>query len=141
MVKLRGTETYPIYFGARPEILRIAGDLRRNMTKVEKLLWEQLRQRKIDGYRFRRQHPLNEFIVDFFCYEAMLVIELDGDVHDSDFQAERDLERTKILNQLGLTILRFSNKEVHQNITQVISTIREKIKTITLKKQTQQSQQ
>ena len=134
MVKLRGTEAYPIYFGAGPEILRLAGDLRRNMTKAEKLLWDKLRHRKMDGYRFRRQHPLKDFIVDFFCYEAMLVIELDGDVHDSDFQAERDLERTKILNQLGLTIIRFSNKEVHQNISQVISTIREKIKAITLNK-------
>jgi len=134
MVKLRGTEAYPIYFGAGPEILRLAGDLRRSMTKAEKLLWEQLRQRKIDGYRFRRQHPVDEFIVDFFCYEAMLVIELDGDVHDSDFQAERDLERTKILNRLGITIIRFPNKEVHQNISQVISTIREKIKAATLNK-------
>jgi very-short-patch-repair endonuclease len=63
----------------------------------------------------------------------MLVIELDGDIHNSDIQVERDIERTKILNQLGLTVIRFSNEEVENNITQVISKIREKIKDVSVK--------
>ena len=63
----------------------------------------------------------------------MLVIELDGDIHNSDIQVERDIERTKKLNQLGLTVIRFSNEEVENNITQVISKIREKIKDVSVK--------
>ena len=63
----------------------------------------------------------------------MLVIELDGDIHNSDIQVERDIERTKILNQLCLTVIRFSNEEVENNITQVISKIREKIKDVSVK--------
>ncbi len=81
MVKLRGRESYPFYFGATPELLRRAAELRKNMTKAETVLWGYLRKRQLTGYRFRRQHPINIVIVDFFCYEAMLVIEVDGEVH------------------------------------------------------------
>jgi very-short-patch-repair endonuclease len=86
-----------------------------------------LRNRKMDGIRFRRQHPLDEFIVDFFCYEAKLVIELDGSIHNDAAQRERDLERTKILNHHGLTVIRFSNDEVEHKIEHVISVIRKAI--------------
>jgi very-short-patch-repair endonuclease len=58
--------------------LRIAGDLRKKMTPAEKVLWGGLRNRQLMGCRFRRQHPIYEFVVDFFCYEAMLVVEVDG---------------------------------------------------------------
>ena len=88
MAKLRGAEEYPIYFSTTPEILRIAGELRHSMTPAEKKLWEYLRNRKISGYRFRRQHPLNEFVVDFFCFEAMLALEVDGAVHEDRYQKE-----------------------------------------------------
>ena len=130
MVKLRGKEEYPFYFGAKPVGLRLAGNLRRNMTNAEKLLWEYLRNRKIDGFRFRRQHPIGEFVPDFFCYELMLVIELDGEIHNSKTQSERDDERTKKLNKLGIKVIRFSNKEVENKITQVISQIRKNIQDV-----------
>ena len=123
MAKLRGKNDYPIYFGAKAEMLRLASDLRRNSTNAENLLWKQLRSKKIKGLRFRRQHPIDDFIVDFFCPEAMLVIELDGGIHDSDAQHERDLERTKILNRHGLKVIRFSNEDVEQNMMDVISKI------------------
>lgn len=84
MVTLSGQEDYPIYFGAGPELLRLAGDLRKSMTPAEKILCERLRNRQIRGFRFRRQQPIQDFIVDFFCYDAMLIIEIDGEVHQSN---------------------------------------------------------
>ncbi len=127
MAKLKGAEEYPFYYGARPEGLRLAGDLRHNMTRAEKLLWGQLRNRKMNGFRFRRQHPIDEFIVDFFCYEAKLVIELDGDVHMDSAQMERDIERTRILNCHGLFVIRFKNEEVETNMKYVISQINKEL--------------
>lgn len=127
MVKLRGREEYPFYYGAKPEILGIAYDLRNRMTEVEKVLWKKLRDRQLNGYRFRRQHPIGDFVVDFFCYTAKLVIEIDGEVHDNSFQKERDLERTRILNNMGLREIRFRNEDVLNNIDLVLSKIAEEL--------------
>ncbi len=90
MANLKGAEKYPFYFGAKPELLKIAAELRHSTTQAEKILWKKLRNRKIMGYRFRRQHPINLFVVDFFCFELMLAIELDGSVHEDSFQKQRD---------------------------------------------------
>ena len=125
--KLKGAEEYPIYYSAKPQGLRLAGDLRHNMTRVEKLLWKQLRNRKIDGFRFRRQHPVDEFIVDFFCYEANLVIELDGESHLDPAQSERDIERTRILNRHGLKVIRFKNEEVENMMKNMIIQIKKEL--------------
>lgn len=130
MAKLRGREDYPIYFGATPEMLRIAGDLRHSVTPAEKKLWGYLRNRKINGYRFRRQHPINEFVVDFFCFEAMLAIEVDGDVHEERYQKERDEERTVILNRLGIKVIRIKNQEIESNINLVIEAIKKELNRI-----------
>jgi len=124
MVKLKGRESYPIYFGATPELLRLASDLRKNMTKAEVVLWEELRKRKLEGLKFRRQHPIGVFVVDFFCYEAMLVIEVDGNVHDTHYQSERDTERTRILKDFGIIELRFRNEDILNNLGEVISEIK-----------------
>ncbi|MBP6872648.1 MAG: endonuclease domain-containing protein [Bacteroidales bacterium] len=120
MAKLGGREDYPFYFGAGPELLRIAGDLRKSMTPAEKILWEKLRNRQIKGFHLRRQHPIKYFIVDFFCYDAMLVIEVDGSVHDDKSRMERDQQRTLILKRLGIKEIRFKNEEVINHIDQVI---------------------
>jgi len=125
MVKLGGQEDYPIYFGAGPESLRIAGDLRKSMTPAEKVLWKRLRNRQVKGFRFRRQHPIKDFIVDFFCYDAMLVIEVDGEVHDGSYQRERDEQRTLILKNLGIKEIRFTNQEVINQTDDVINRIEE----------------
>ena len=130
MVKLRGKEAYPIYFGAKPEILRIAAELRKNMTPAEKLLWERLRKRQVEGFRFRRQHPIHIVVVDFFCYEAMLVIEVDGAVHEDSYQKERDIERTKILNSFGLREIRFKNEEIIKDIDSVIKKIEQTLESL-----------
>ncbi len=123
MVKLGGQEEYPIYFGAGPELLRMAGDLRKSMTKAEKVLWERLRSRQVKGYRFRRQHPVKDFIVDFFCYDAMLSIEVDGEVHNDSYQKERDEQRKMILKKLGINELRYTNEQVLNQIDEVIQEI------------------
>ena len=133
MVKIKGAEDYPFYFGATARTLQLAGDLRRGMTQTERILWKRLRNRQVNGLRFRRQHPVNEFIVDFFCYEAMLAIEVDGSVHLDTMQAERDEERTCILRQMGIRVIRFTNQEVESEIESVISSIISEVKSIPVK--------
>lgn len=133
IVKLSGQEDYPIYFGAGPELLRIAGDLRKSMTPAEKVLWERLRNRQVKGFRFRRQHPLKDFIVDFFCYDAMLVIEVDGSVHNETNRKERDEQRTIILKKLGIREIRFTNDEVINKTDQVVKKIGEELSTYGVK--------
>jgi very-short-patch-repair endonuclease len=125
MAKLSGGEDYPIYFGAKPEILRLAADLRHFMTKSEIILWEQLRNRKLSGFKIRRQHPCNEIILDFYCHEARLSIEVDGKIHKDHYQRERNKERTFILNKFGIQELRFSNWEVENQIEKVLYKIKE----------------
>jgi very-short-patch-repair endonuclease len=127
MVKLRGREAYPFYFGASPAMLKMAAELRANMTRAEKVLWDRLRNKKCCNLKFRRQHPIAEFVVDFFCYEAMLVIEIDGDVHSNSYQKERDFERTKFLNGLGIRVIRFNNEEIFHNIDVVMEKIKKEL--------------
>lgn len=98
----------------------IAENLRVRETPAEALLWKSLKGKKL-GYKFRRQHPLHGFIVDFYCYELMLVIELDGSIHDG--QKERDHLRNLELGKHGYTTLRFSNEEIFQDLPKVLITI------------------
>jgi very-short-patch-repair endonuclease len=128
MAKLSGNEEYPIYFGAKPESLRIAAELRKNLTPAENILWNKLRNRQVLGYRFRRQHPISEVVVDFFCYEAKLVIEVDGEVHSTPYQKERDIERTNILKSFGLKEIRFRNEDVMNNIAIVLNKIERELR-------------
>jgi very-short-patch-repair endonuclease len=124
MAKLRGGEDYPIYFGARPEIRRLAAELRLKPTRSEMRLWAELRNRKLLGFKFRRQHPFNVLVLDFFCNEASLAIEVDGNVHADISQRERDAGRTMLLNKYGITELRFSNDEVESRMTEVLEKIK-----------------
>ena len=82
MAELKGMQDLPMYFGTEPEIMRLAGGLRNNCTDAEKILWQHIRGKKLSGYKFRRQDAVDRFILDFFCYTAMLGIELDGEVHN-----------------------------------------------------------
>ena len=87
------------------------------------MLWAALRNRKLDGAKFRRQHPLGRFIADFYCHEALLVIELDGGVHDDASQVEYDLVRQKEIEERGLTVLRIKNGEVNDNLSATLNKI------------------
>ena len=125
ILRLRGISMrYPsldreMFYGAGPEIFRRAASLRKNMTEAEKKLWAVLRRKQLKGKRFRRQHPISTFIADFYCHETMLVIEVDGGIHISTDQREKDTGREYEMQKLGLRIIRFSNEEIMNNISGV----------------------
>ena len=111
-----------MYYGADNATRSKAKRLRAKMTKAELNLWEGLRKSKT-GFKFRRQHPIGIYIVDFYCHELKLVIELDGGVHNNHNQKEWDKSRTHDLNLLNIEVIRFTNEEVFSKIDEVISTI------------------
>jgi very-short-patch-repair endonuclease len=115
-----------MYFGARPETLSAAKILRRKMTVSEKLLWERLNQKKVSGIRFRRQHPISYFIADFYCHEARLVIELDGEIHKQ--QVEYDDGRSAEMEKYFIKVIRFTNSVVENNMEEVIRRIEDEAK-------------
>ena len=100
---------------------RLARHLRRNMTDVERHLWRRLRDRQVKGFKFRRQHPFREYVLDFVCLEAKVVIELDGSQH-FDTQSH-DAVRTSQLEAAGFQVLRFWNNEVLSNIEGVLEIV------------------
>lgn len=104
------------------EKLQRARELRCEMTPAEKILWNELRGNKL-GVHFRRQQIIAGFIVDFYCHKVGLVIEVDGDIHD--LQQEEDARREKVLQEMGLQIVRFRNEEVEKDWAGVLSKIRE----------------
>jgi len=106
------------------EKLERAKELRREMTPAGKLLWQEVRAKKL-GVRFRRQQIIQGFIVDFYCHKAALVIEVDGDVHD--LQQDEDARREKDLREMGLRIVRFRNDEVVRELSTVVGKVKEMI--------------
>jgi len=95
--------------------------LRQRMTPAEKLLWECLRNRKLDGHKFRRQHSLGPFVVDFYCAEHRLIVEIDGGVHRQ--QVERDAARTEQLELYNYRVIRFRNEQVLRDLPSVLKAI------------------
>jgi very-short-patch-repair endonuclease len=108
----------------KPIILQYARDLRHPLTPAERKVWAAVRNRGL-GYKIRRQHPISRFIADFYCAEAKLVIEIDGDYHAEPAQAEYDAARTAWLEAHGHHVIRFSNREVYENFDGVLEAIRE----------------
>ena len=93
------------------------------MTGAESLLWERLRQRRLAGLRFRRQHAIGPVVLDFYCPAHKLAVEVDGGIHDQPGQAEKDAERTRFLSGLGIHVLRVRNEEVLSNLDSVFDRI------------------
>jgi very-short-patch-repair endonuclease len=114
--------------GATPQIFSNAKDLRERATKAEEILWVELRNNKLDGYKFRRQHPLSFYIADFYCHKLKLVIEIDGGYHQTKEQKLLDSERTENIEFQGLKVIRFTNEEVILGVLNVINKIKELIK-------------
>ncbi len=114
-----------MFYRASSQLFEKAKKLRETMTPAELILWDCLRNSKLSGFRFKAQHPIKYFIADFYCHAARLVIELDGSVHDSLDQQEYDTNRTYVLEEFGLTVIRFRNEEVMHNLTTVLSEIAE----------------
>jgi very-short-patch-repair endonuclease len=120
---------YPMYFGATPDIFKLAKELRKAETKGEKLLWSKLSRNQLLDLHFRRQHPINRFIADFYCPKIKLIIEVDGSIHELPEYKAYDIGRSDILNDFGITVIRFTNEQI---IEQIDITI-EQIKLICLK--------
>lgn len=116
-----------LFYGASALIHARARDLRKSMTPAEMKLWEKLKGKALEGYKFRRQHPISNYIVDFYCHSSKLVIELDGSIHKLPDQKEYDSGRQYELQELGLRILRFTNEEVIHSTEKVIKEILEAI--------------
>ena len=100
-----------------------ARTLRKNMTDPERKLWRELSGRAAGGLRFRRQHPIGPYIVDFICLDRRLVVEVDGEMHALTKQEQHDASRTKWLESEGYRVIRFWSNEVKDNITSVVQTI------------------
>ena len=114
-----------MYFGAKPDIIEKAKALRKNMTYSEKILWEKLRNKQVLNIRFRRQHPIDIFIADFYCHTARLVVELDGGIHQ--IQKDYDDGRTAEMKRFDIQVIRFKNEEIENDIENVIKRIEDTI--------------
>jgi very-short-patch-repair endonuclease len=100
-------------------------ELRRRSTPAEEVLWEALRDRRLDGWKFRRQHGFGPFVLDFFCAAHGLVVELDGAIHVA--QVEQDTYRSEYLAQYGYHVIRFRNEEVFHDLPSVLDHIRQEM--------------
>jgi len=115
-----------MYYGANQAIMEMAKALRKQMTLTESILWNRLNNKKTLKVRFRRQHPINNFIADFYCHAARLVVEVDVEIHKS--RVEYDEGRTAEMERFDIKVIRFRNDEVEHNIEDVIQKIEEIVK-------------
>ncbi len=106
-----------------PNLTGHARELRRNQTEAERLLWSRLRNRRLSGWKFKRQVPIGPYIADFVCVDAWLIVELDGGHHNRDSVAERDRRRTADLGGRHYLVVRFWNHEVTTQLDSVCDTI------------------
>jgi very-short-patch-repair endonuclease len=109
-----------LHLGATPSLQDNAKKLRLRTTEAEQKLWALLRNRQLKGKKFRRQHAIANYVVDFYCNECKLAIELDGNYHTYPETKIYDKSRTELLNELGIKVLRFWNEEVIKNSEKVL---------------------
>ena len=107
-----------------PQPIERARQLRSRLTDAERVLWRRLRLRQIDGHKFRRQHAIGPFIVDFACVEQKIIVEVDGGQH-SDARVTYDRDRTEWLRTKGYTVLRFWNNDIMRDVESVLEAIRQ----------------
>jgi len=111
----------------------LARNLRKHQTPAEILLWSKLRAHQLSGFKFRRQHPTGPYILDFYCPELRLAIELDGGQHVEDGNILNDVQRTEYLREIGIRVIRFWNHEVFQYLNDVVAEIEATIQDILAK--------
>ncbi len=105
-----------------PDYIRdLAREMRNNLTPAERIVWERVRLKRLNGYRFRSQHPIYRYILDFYCHEKKLAVEVDGDIHDT--RREYDEYRDEFLKSIGIETLRLNNDEVLGNTNIAIKKI------------------
>jgi len=107
-----------------------ARSLRQTASGAEDLLWRELRNRQLSHWKFRRQHPIDRFIVDFVTISGKLIVEVDGATHSTLSEIRRDAERTAILESLGFHVVRVTNDDVYRNLDGVLETILHELGTI-----------
>jgi very-short-patch-repair endonuclease len=107
--------------GSTKTVEQAARTMRREPTAAEEMLWSALRKNQVAGLKFRQQHPVGRFVLDFYCPSCKLAVEVDGDIHDE--QPERDAERTKVLERYGYHVLRFRNEQVLRELPKVVQEI------------------
>jgi very-short-patch-repair endonuclease len=108
---------------SRAGMVMRARELRANQTKAESRLWTILRNRQVQGFKFRRQHQFGDYIADFYCHEAQVVIECDGSVHETNEKWQHDQARDSYMVSQGLRVLRFTNEEILSNTEAVVKKI------------------
>jgi very-short-patch-repair endonuclease len=113
-----------IFGNAGTRTFKHAKELRKKLTPAESLLWANLRGRKLNGYKFRRQHPIDQFVADFYCAEANLVVEVDGGYHRDKEQKSYDVGRTYELEEYRVKVIRFENKQVEEELPAVLTEIK-----------------
>ena len=107
-----------------PKLKALARELRKNSTLSEILLWNEIKKKAL-GYEFHRQVPINEFIVDFYCHELLLAIEIDGSTHDYNF--DYDDFRQTLLQEYGITVIRYSDIDIKRNMNDVLRSLGNKV--------------
>ncbi len=115
-----------MFYGADNLIFQKAMELRNRSTPAEELLWNYLRKDQL-GSKFRRQHPCGIYVLDFYCHELQLAIELDGSIHQLEAVKKNDVIRENTIKRLGITILRFDNREVFHNVETILNQIKQVI--------------
>jgi very-short-patch-repair endonuclease len=120
-----------IFYAASRNTFEMAHALRKKMTDAERILWKRLKDKSIFKVKFRRQHPVDIFVLDFYCHELKLAIEVDGEIHLSAEAREYDEGRSYELENFGIKILRFTNKQIFENLDEVQASILSTINDIT----------
>ena len=116
-----------MHLGAKASTFSNAFNLRKKLTEAEKLLWDRIKDRQIEGVRFRRQHPMKNYVVDNFANELKLSIEIDGLYHIEPSQQFYDKDRSEVLNENQITVIRFTNSQIYFRIDEVVDEIRNTI--------------
>lgn len=119
------SDEFGMHYRAEPHTFEFARHLRENMTKAECVLWEHLKGKQLGGLKFRRQHPMGAYIVDFYCHSQKLIVEVDGKYHEDDIQQQKDNFRDSEMERFEIQVLRFTNQEVLTQIEQVLKKIKE----------------
>jgi len=103
-------------------IIKLAQKMRKNLTPCEEILWDKLKEKRLNGCKFRRQHPVYRYILDFYCHEKKLAIEVDGNIHINQY--DQDEFRDKYLESIGIKTIRVTNDEIFADINKVLTKIK-----------------
>lgn len=106
-------------------VIELAKDMRKNMTEAEETLWSAINKRQINGLKFRRQHPIYRYVLDFYCYKKQLAIEVDGEVHKK--HKDNDTYRDEFLKSIGIRTIRLRNAEIINNLNSVVEKIKQEV--------------